>query len=440
MVGPKLAPFIDVLPARTARKVSLRPAPTVGPRLAPKAGRRFVANTLANLPEGDHTDPAMAGLQLRVRGAARTWKYRTRFKGKWLRVTIGHLSTMSLADARDEARRMAGYVEQGIDPRSARSKGRRKAVPLPSSIAVAVKAGPHSIETLCREFMERFVQPRRKRPEAVQYMLDHDVLPVWRGRDARTIKAREVIELLDGIVERGAPVQANRVAGIVSQLFRFGVHRALVDTSPVQLLYRPGGTERPRARVLSDDELATFLKDPQDCTRFERLSHVMMILLLTGQRRGELSLARWEHVDLNAKEWTVPPEHSKTGRGHVVPLSDWAVREFEALHRERDGSAYVLPGANGQPIVAKLLTRAMARCQKRFQKRDVAQFTLHDLRRTCRTGLARLGIQPHIAERVLNHAQERIPSTYDVHNYLVEKRDALEKWTAHLLALKVAAK
>lgn len=63
-------------------------------------------------------------------------------------------------------------------------------------------------------------------------------------------------------------------------------------------------------------------------------------------------------------------------------------------------------------------------------------FTLHDLRRTCRTGLARLKVAPHIAERVLNHAQEKIPGTYDVHDYLDEKREALEQWTAHLEALK----
>ncbi len=79
-------------------------------------------------------------------------------------------------------------------------------------------------------------------------MLNRDVLTEWKGRDARTIKPREVVELLDGIVKRGSAVMANRVAGLLSQMFRFGVHRALVDQSPVQLLYRPGGKEKPRER------------------------------------------------------------------------------------------------------------------------------------------------------------------------------------------------
>jgi integrase len=119
-----------------------------------------------------------------------------------------------------------------------------------------------------------------------------------------------------------------------------------------------------------------------------------------------------------------------------VPLSDWAAKEFEALKRLAKRSPWLLPADSGDDHVdAKLLTRGVAKCLKRFKERGIKAFTLHDLRRTCRTGLAKLGVTPHIAERVLNHAQERIPGTYDVHHYLEEKRAALEKWSAHLLHL-----
>jgi integrase len=404
--------------------------------------RRFEANAVANLPVGDHTDPSLQGLQLRVRakgaGCSRTWLFRTRYKGKWLRVTLGHLPAMSLADARDEVRKLQRFADLGIDPSTALPKKRHTLPAVPASVAVAVKAGPHSIETLCSEFMDRFIRPARKRPEVVQYMLDRNVLPAWRGRDARTITPHEVIALLDGIVDRGSRVQANRVASLLGQLFKFGIHRRIVAATPVQLLYKPGGKEKARSRVLSDAELTTFLCNPQDCTRFEKLSHVMLVLLLTGQRRGELSLARWDDVDLVRKQWTIPEEHSKTGRAHLVPLSDWAVQEFNALHRERGGSPFVLPGADGQAHDAKLLTRATARCQKRFQERGIAHFTLHDLRRTCRTGLSKLKVQPHIAERVLNHVQAGMSAVYDLHDYVAEKRDALDKWAAHLTALRSA--
>ena len=190
---------------------------------------------------------------------------------------------------------------------------------------------------------------------------------------------------------------------------------------------------------MTDAELRTFLKDPQAATRYERLSHVMLILLLTGQRRGELALARWADIDLQAKTWRIPDEHAKGGRGHIVPLSTWAVEEFRALKREAEKSPFVLPAVDpAKPLDAKLLTRGIAKCQERFKKLGIGAFTLHDLRRTCRTGLARLKIEPHIAERVLNHAQERIPGTYNVHTYMDEKREALNKWAKHLRGLRNA--
>jgi integrase len=254
------------------------------------------------------------------------------------------------------------------------------------------------------------------------------VLPRWGSRDARTIKPREVIELLDEIADR-APVMANRVAGILSQMFRFGIHRAIVETTPVQLLYRPGGKEKPRARVLSEDELTAFLRNLDDACRFQRLPFILRVLLLTLQRRSELALAEWREFDFKAKTWTIPDSHAKTGKGHVVPLSDWAIQDLEKLKVMACGSRFILPSADkSAPIDPKYITRSVARCLRRFKRHGVDAFTPHDLRRTGRTGLARLRIRADIAERVLNHTRERIEATYDVHDYIDDKREALEKW------------
>jgi integrase len=307
------------------------------------------------------------------------------------------------------------------------------------SSAPAKPGDKHTIDFLISEFIERHLRPTRKRPEYAEAILGKDVLPAWRGQDARTIEPAEVIELLDKIVERGSRVMANRTAALLGQLFKFGIHRRIVTTTPVQLLYRPGGKEKPRERMLTDEELRAFLADPKSATRFARLSHVITLLLLTGQRRGELALTRWSDLDLRGRTWTIPDENAKTGRGHVVPLADWAVREFEALRKVAKRSAWVLPANGGEHhIDPKQLTRSVAKCSDRFQESGIANFTLHDLRRTCRAGLARLKVEPHIAERVLNHAQERIPGTYDRHEYLDEKRAALEKWAAHLQELASA--
>lgn len=414
-----------------------------GDRTQPSlAGKRLTASRIVGLPAGTYTDPGQVGLQLRVRvsgrGVARTWLLRFKFRGQPTQIALGPYPQLTLEAARSIAREYRAMVSQGIDPRHARPH-RRAAASYSTRPAVAASTDDaHSIEFLAHEFMERHIRPNRKNPEYVARILEKDILSVWQGRDARTIKPREVIELLDGIVERGSRVMANRVAGLLAQLFKFGIHRVIVDDTPVKLLMLPGGKERPKSRALTDDELRIFLADPTAGTRFPRLAEVMLILLLTGQRRGELALARWREIDFDARTWRIPDENAKT-RGHVLPLSDWAVREFRTLKRRAGRSPWVLPALDGAgPLDAKLLTRNLARCQSRFKRLGIARFTLHDLRRSCRTGLARLRVPPHIAERVLNHAQEKIPGTYDVHDYLDEKRAALDHWSTHLESLAAA--
>lgn len=402
---------------------------------------RLTASAAESLPSGRHTDPATTGLQLQVRnrrdGMSRTWLFRYRWRGEWVRLTVGHLPSMSLADARREAIACKRRIDDGIDPRRARPRRNPARTHAVLSSAVSSIDGGHTVDYLVSEFVERHLKATRKRPEYGEALLSRDVLPEWKGRDARTIKPREVIELLDKIVERGSPVAANRTAALLGQLFKFGIHRAIVETTPVQLLMRPGGKEKPKQRTLSDGELKALLTEAVPPSRFRRLAHVLQILLLTGQRRGELAAARWRHVDLKAKTWTIPAENSKNGRDQVVPLSDWAADEFRALKKSAGRSLWVLPAADkAQHVDPKLITRNLARRLEHFKARGIQAFTLHDLRRTCRTGLARLKIEPHIAERVLGHAQEKIQTTYDTHAYLDEKRAALEKWATYLGGLR----
>jgi integrase len=415
-------------------------------------GQKLVATRAATLGDGTYTDPGQTGLQLRVRTkrdgkATRSWLLRFKFKGEETRIVLGHFPETTLDAARGHARQAREQASQGIDPRRAGPR-RRRVKPLPASSA-APTGSKHSIEFLAHEFMEKYVRPGRDRPEYVEAVLKKDVLTEWAGRDARSITPREVIELLDGIVERGSKVMANRTGAIVAQMFKYGIHRTIVDDSPVKLLVRPGGKETARERCLSDDELKILLRNPPTVPRFERLGHAIMIYLLTAVRRSELALARWSEIDFEAKLWKVPAAHVKgrrgERRGHTVPLSDWAVREFQALQRlAKRGARYVLPNVAGDgPIDPKLLTRNLARAQTRMKELGITEFTLHDLRRTLRTGLSKLkgadgkaAVPRHVAERVLNHKQETIEAAYDKHDYLDEQRAALEKWAHHLNHLR----
>jgi integrase len=373
-------------------------------------------------------------LQLRVADTGvKSWHWRFYWRGSRARLVLGVWPDTSIAEAHEKASAARALLRRGIDPRRAGITFAQRVKP--EKPAVSGTPG-FSVEHLAREFMTRHVQRRRRRPEYVQRILDANVLPRWASRDSRTIKPREVIELLDEIADR-APVMANRVAGLLSQMFRFGIHRAIVETSPVQLLYRPGGKEKPRSRVLSEGELKAFLQNLEDSCRFQRLPHVLRLLLLTLQRRGELCSAEWREFDFEARTWRIPDEHAKAGKGHVLPLSDWALQELRKLKAMAPGSRYVLPNLDGTgPIDPKYITRSVARCLKRFKGHGIAAFTAHDLRRTGRTGLARQGAPISVAERVLNHARERIEATYDVHDYVDEKRAALEKWAKYLQDLR----
>jgi len=424
------------------------PDPGVPKSVPSRLPRRLTTAVIEKLGETTITDPAVRGLMVRVRtserGTVREFRFRYKMKGETQIITLGRYPSRSLASAREQAHHFRELLRDNIDPR--RSFNRRfpakAAAPAtqPPQAAEAM-ADPHSVTALVHEFTVRHLRPRRKRPEYAEQVLEREVVKHWATRDARTIQPREVIELLDAIVDRGSPVTANRTAGLLTQLFKFAVHRQIVAASPVQLLYRPGGPERPRQRVLDDDELTALLLNLDTVMkRAPRTAIAIRLFLYTAVRRSELALARWSELTLGDNAvWTIPGDRTKTGVPYLVPLVPEAVAQFRVLKAQAARSSFVFPAMDDAHVAAdpKLLTRSIARHMPVFAQFKVGGFTAHDLRRTVRTGLARLKVAPHIAERALNHAQPGIVATYDVHGYLDEKREALEKWAAHLRMLGV---
>lgn len=423
----------------------------------------------------DISDSAVPGLVLRIGiSGAKYWLFRFKLKGASSRISLGAFPSVSLAEARAAALENRDLLARGIDPRKAQRPHRRRAsAQLPISEAPRTQAAvaapssskprrslqqppaapaftkplpslprppagdKHSVHFLAYEYIEGYVRPNREDPRYAVRILEKDVLTEWQGRDARTITAREVVELLDKIVARGSPVMANRTADILGQMFKYGVHRSIVDDSPVKLLFKPGGKEKSRKRVLNQTELTVFVTKLDEACRSEQKRHILMVLLLTLQRRGELGLAEWKDFDFDAKTWRIPDEHAKNRRGHLVPLSDWAVEELQALKGMAGNSRFVIPSSRGnKPANPKLITRSVARSLPRFQKIGIDTFRPHDLRRTGRTELARLGVSKHIAERVLDQSKDVIEGTYDLNEYLDEKRTALTAWAQRLAKLR----
>lgn len=379
---------------------------------------------------------------------------------------------LTLEDAHDFQRKAQRWLAQGLDPKDERDKetaeretGRRE------------RAEAGTVADLVEQFVHRKLRAERwdagggkwvrdsranikarKRPDAAAALLGYsDATAAARKRrtkrkpvetliselghfKARDIKRKQLIDLLDGIVERGAPVTANRVHALLSQLFTWAAAKDLIPASPMAGVERPGGEERPRQRVLTADEIKAFWTKLPAADMAEPTRLALKLLLVTAQRRGELTFAKWSHFDLGGQQWTIPVELLKTSHArraepepHAVPLSPLAVELLGELHKLTGEGSHVLPARadkrNDRSYSERVLSRAVRENAKHF---GIAHFTPHDLRRTAASFMTKIGVPSLHVEKVLNHSTGDIAEVCDRHDYLPERRIALEKWATHL--------
>ncbi len=313
-------------------------------------------------------------------------------------------------------------------------------------IAVDVHAAnANTVAELAELFYSRRIVPHRKRPDVVRDVLDRDILPSI-GRAKVTAITPAIIPItpaiIQGVVEsvvaRGAPVHAGKVLAILKQLFRFGVSNGTLEYNPAGDLdaLALGVENNVRNRVLDDGELRWVWNVLDQAPRIALATRsAIKVLLLTGLRSGELRLAEWGHYCNKNRTLTIPPEHQKlspraaaSARPFVVPLPPIADQLVRAL-RGND-KRWIFAAKSGAPAKRRSWGRAVTRLIRQTQETDnpIEHFSIHDLRRTMRSRLGALGVAPHLAERCLNHSLGRILHTYDQHDYLDERRAALEKW------------
>ena len=420
--------------------------------------------------------PARPGLMVTVYSdgtAAFVMRY-TRPSGARVFMPMGAYGKagLSLAEACTAHDAALSLLEKGIDPIDER-KHREMAV----EDARRERAGADTVVSLVEQFVHRKLRAERwdadagkwvrdsranikarKRPDKAAAMLGYieqaksrhnkrklvaTIVSEFGGLKVRDVTRRQLITFLEAIVARGAPVGANRLYTLLKQLFTWAAARDLIPASPMAGVERPGGEERPRKRVLTADEIKTLWSKLDDADMAEPTSLALKLLLVTAQRRGEITMARWSHFDLAGKLWTIPVDLLKTSHArradtepHAVPLSPLAIEILRKLKALTGNGAYVLPAhadhrKNG-PYSEQVLSRAVRRASAHF---GIAHFTPHDLRRTAASFMAKLRIPRLHVEKVLNHATSDIAEVYDRHDYLREKRVALEKWGRHLAAI-----
>lgn len=277
----------------------------------------------------------------------------------------------------------------------------------------------------------------------------NEVLPHWGDRAIDRVERRDIIAMLDRIVDRGVPMRANRVFAYVRKFFNWCVSRDLIAASPCTGV-RPPMPEQDRDRVLSDDEVRVLRLAAE--TLGWPFGPFVTMLLLTAQRLNEVAGMRWAELDLDAALWTLPAERAKNSQAHHVPLSPPAVTLIRSLPRLAH-SEFLFTTTGATPISgfsrakmrldAAMLSILRNEAMKRGEDPDTVgrlpEWRFHDIRRTATTGMAQMGIAPHVADRILNHVQGTIrgvAAVYNRHTYLRERRQALELWAEKLATIK----
>jgi integrase len=236
-----------------------------------------------------------------------------------------------------------------------------------------------------------------------------------------------VVELISGIEQRGAPAAANKALKSLKTFLRWCVGRAVLDQSPAEGVPLPA-KEVTRDRVLDDIELARSILAARRIGG--PYGGIVELLALTGQRREEVARMPWEELDLVRRTWTLAKSRTKNAKTHVVHLSDQSMAVLKHANRQ-DPLIFSLFGA--KPFQAFSVAKRLL-----DQLSGVSEWRLHDLRRTCVSGMARLGAAPHVADKILNHQSGTIAgvaAVYQRHDFLAERKDALEQWGAHVAQL-----
>jgi integrase len=353
----------------------------------------------------EYFDEALPGFSLRVAASGRKSFCVLYRSGRRLRrYTLGGYPVLGLARARELARSALAEAALGGDP-ALQKVERRRAL---------------SFAALSTEYLELHARPNKKTWREDERRIRKTLLPAFRHVPATDVKRAHVRDLIDEILVRGAPYEANRTHALLRKMFNWAVARDLVERSPVAGLPRPA-KERRRQHVLREDEVRRFWQalDPEP----PAVAASLKLRLYTAQRGGEVRTMQWDDVELETGWWTIPEERAKNDLSHRVFLVPAALSLLPAP----TGSPWVFPNRDG--------TGPMLTAQKsieRVRERAGIELRGHDLRRTAASHMASIGVPRLVIAKILNHVDRSVTAIYDRYSYDREKRQAMEAWARRL--------
>jgi integrase len=366
------------------------------------------------------------GLGLRI-GKKKTFFVKYVFDGKKRRMTLGYYPGLSLAQARAEAQKALVDVQKGIDPGVVKQQEK-----------LSYSSEP-VITDLIQELWDKKLR-KFKSGKATRRLLEKDLIKPWGNRKVSTIKTRDIVLLLDKVAKR-APVTRNRLLTAINGLFSFAVSRGIVDISPCGNIQR--SEEKTRDRVLNDDEIillwrALDLENQKIFDAYPITKLALKMILLTGQRPGEVAgMEGSELVErMDGFWWEIPSKRmkGKNATAHDVPLNSMALEAIKQAKKYSGKSRYIFRSSfkKDSQISVPAISRAVSR---HLAEMKIEKFTPHDLRRTCRTGLAGLKVSDVVAEKILSHRLQGVLGVYNRAAYEPERRTALNLWEDYIKKL-----
>jgi integrase len=358
----------------------------------------------------EYFDKLLPGFSVRVAPTGRKTFCVLYRRGRRLRrYTLGRYPPLNLSQARAMAKAALAQAAMGGDPAARKIEERQ--------------AG--TFAELAAEYLERHAKPNKRSWREDERRIRKNLLPALGFTLARDVIRADVRRLLEDIVRRPAPSEANQTLALIRKIYNWAIGQDLVEDSPCRGLPRPAKT-RQRHHVLSEDDIRKFWNELTHESPI--VAAALKLRFLTAQRGGEIVTMRWEDVELDARWWTIPTERSKNGLPHRVPLSRAAIDILRQL--DRTESPWVFPSPRREGHLC-----STQKAIERIRKRAAIELRGHDLRRTAASFMTSMGTPRLVVAKILNHVETGVTAVYDRHSYDREKRDALDAWSIRLLEM-----
>lgn len=382
-------------------------------------------------------------------GGSKTFRLRYRIGGrgaKQEKITLGDYPTYALAEARmwrDHCKALSG---RGISPAALK---RGDAVPVDSSPVAKelVQAfirdwcpktrekarakdeaarEADTVEVFARRWYEEIAEPANSNPRNIYRVLEKDVIPAIGRKQVADVTVTDILAITDKIKNRGADQMALQTRNVLKRLFAYAIAREKTSFNPAAAIEAKFIAQaKSRDVALTSEEIGKLLRAIYQSSMKRAHKLALHLLLLCMVRKSELIEAKWEELDLERGEWSIPGERMKKDKPHLVSLPRQAVAMFEELKALASGSEWVFPSSHSlkQPIAKSTLNVAV-----RALAVDVRSFVIHDFRRTASTHLHEAGFNSDWIEKCLAHETKGIRGVYNKAQYADHRREMLQWW------------